>query len=333
MGLTPYGKNVEEEPEPEPVIVEPGEGEEEIPPVEPGEEGPKAKARREAGLVGLKMDAIKPGPPELRQFWQKAEHKRALWDNFEQRVKAKEKPLIPEIERFLRAEGKRIAARAAKLPALGVAYASDLVDPKAMAEEFKRRLYPRFLWMFAHAGNAGMNIAHGKTYTPVEETKGGMFKLFAALKRKLSELVLNSGKYIGEETVNQVGAAIAQAQAENWTTQELAQEIADHMDEHAATRGRLIARTETAKVENWGEIEGYRQTEFVEKKGWLCAFVEDSREAHKKADADYAEAIPLDEAFVVEGENLQYPGDPAGSAGNICNCLCTTFPEVAEGGE
>ncbi|MBE3131293.1 MAG: phage portal protein [Acidobacteria bacterium] len=327
MGLTAIGNNVEEEPEPEtPSIVPP------VAPVVPGdgEEPPPGDMDEE---MPPKSRKAKPGPPELKQFWQKAENKRALWDNFEQRVKTKEKSLLPEVEKFLRTEGKRIAARAAKLPSLGAAFASDLVDAKAMAEGFKRRLYPRFLWMFVHAGNAGLHVAHGKCYTPVEETKGGAFKLTLALKKELSALVLNSGKYIGEETVNKVGSAIAQAQAENWTVQELAQDIAETMGENAATRGRLIARTETAKVENWGEIEGYRQTEFVEKKGWLCAFVEDSREAHMKADTDYAEAIPLDEPFTVDGEELQYPGDPSGSAGNICNCLCTTFPEVAEGGD
>jgi len=324
MGLAPFGDNVEEEPEPEPPAIP--EGTPPVPP--PGTEGAPPGTTEEEPPKSRKA---KPGPPELKQFWQKAEHKRALWDNFEQRVKAKEKPLLPEIEKFLRSEGKRIAARAAKLPSLGAAFASDLVDARAIAAEYKRRLYPRFLWMFAHAGNAGMSIAQGKCYTPVEETKTGAFKLTLALKKELSALVLNSGKYIGEETINQVGASIAQAQAENWTTQELAQDIAETMSEGAATRGRLIARTETAKVENWGEIEGYRQSEFIESKGWLCAFVEDSREEHKKADSDYSDnTIPLDEPFLVGGEELQYPGDPAGSAAMICNCLCTTFPEVKE---
>ncbi len=33
----------------------------------------------------------------------------------------------------------------------------------------------------------------------------------------------------------------------------------------------------------------------------------------------------MDEAFDVGGEQLMYPGDPAGSAGNICNCRCTVI--------
>ena len=30
----------------------------------------------------------------------------------------------------------------------------------------------------------------------------------------------------------------------------------------------------------------------------------------------------MDEPFEVDGEQLMYPGDPAGSAGNIINCQC-----------
>jgi hypothetical protein len=40
------------------------------------------------------------------------------------------------------------------------------------------------------------------------------------------------------------------------------------------------------------------------------------------------QVVGLDEPFIVGGEQLMYPGDPAGSPGNICNCLCDTFPEV-----
>jgi hypothetical protein len=32
--------------------------------------------------------------------------------------------------------------------------------------------------------------------------------------------------------------------------------------------------------------------------------------------------------FMVGGEELRYPGDPKGSAGNIIFCLCTVIPIV-----
>ena len=59
--------------------------------------------------------------------------------------------------------------------------------------------------------------------------------------------------------------------------------------------------------------------------------VPDTRQAHLDADAEYADnPIALDAAFIVDGEALQYPGDPNGSSGNVINCLCATYPEVRE---
>jgi len=46
-------------------------------------------------------------------------------------------------------------------------------------------------------------------------------------------------------------------------------------------------------------------------------------------DAD-GQAVDLEEAFTIWGESLQYPGDPAGSAGNTINCLCGHYEELKE---
>ena len=43
------------------------------------------------------------------------------------------------------------------------------------------------------------------------------------------------------------------------------------------------------------------------------------REGHSGADG---QEVPLGSPFVVDGEYLQYPGDPHGSADNTVNCRC-----------
>lgn len=60
----------------------------------------------------------------------------------------------------------------------------------------------------------------------------------------------------------------------------------------------------------------------VVSKQWIRKRPHDSRtrKAHRKADGQIR---PLGNAFKVGGEALQFPGDPAGSAGNIVNCRCT----------
>jgi hypothetical protein len=98
------------------------------------------------------------------------------------------------------------------------------------------------------------------------------------------------------------------------------------------TRARLISRTESAKIENWGQLEGYKKTGYIELKGWLCSMVPDSRDSHIEADKRYSEhPIPLNEPFIVGGKQMQYPGDPAGGAKEVCNCLCSHFPAIRTG--
>jgi hypothetical protein len=52
-----------------------------------------------------------------------------------------------------------------------------------------------------------------------------------------------------------------------------------------------------------------------------------SREAHLAADG---QEVDLNDDFVVDGQQMEYPGDPRGDAGNTCNCICTTYPVVKE---
>jgi hypothetical protein len=118
------------------------------------------------------------------------------------------------------------------------------------------------------------------------------------------------------------------ANTDNWTIEEFTQEIYQKIDDMSLWRSRLWARTESAKVDNFGQLEGYRQTEFVNRKGWMSSFVADSRESHMVADD--GQTIPLDDDFDIGGEPMAYPGDPKGTPGNVCNCLCSIYPEVGE---
>ena len=86
-------------------------------------------------------------------------------------------------------------------------------------------------------------------------------------------------------------------------------------------RAASIARTQTAGAVSTGRHEGMKAAG-IEYKGWLTSGDDVVRPAHRTAGFDYKTGIPIDEPFVVDGENLMYPGDPAGSAGNIINCRC-----------
>lgn len=64
------------------------------------------------------------------------------------------------------------------------------------------------------------------------------------------------------------------------------------------------------------------------KKMWISA-KQGGRTRQEHWDAD-GQVVDYDKPFIVGGEELMYPGDPAGSAWNTINCLCRMVPVVDE---
>jgi len=89
-------------------------------------------------------------------------------------------------------------------------------------------------------------------------------------------------------------------------------------------RASVIARTETHNAATYGVVETARDAEvelgITIKKKWLPTTDNRTREAHLAM--SNAPAVFLGEPFIVDGEPLDRPGDPAGKAGNIINCRC-----------
>jgi uncharacterized protein with gpF-like domain len=89
-----------------------------------------------------------------------------------------------------------------------------------------------------------------------------------------------------------------------------------------------IARTTMTGASNAGSYEAWKQSEVVKGKAWISALQPGrTREAHSAA---HGQTVGLNEMFLVDGENLMYPGDPQGSPGNIINCLCAAIAVVEE---
>lgn len=89
-------------------------------------------------------------------------------------------------------------------------------------------------------------------------------------------------------------------------------------------RAARIARTEIISASNEGSFKGARDTGLNMNKLWIATPTGETRPAHMQAGDLYGKGygIPMEEAFNVDGERLMYPGDPAGSAGNVINCRC-----------
>ena len=97
-----------------------------------------------------------------------------------------------------------------------------------------------------------------------------------------------------------------------------------------------IARSELISSQNVGLAEAWsreKEAEFIDNAGlitangrliatqkkWIATLDSVTRTAHRAADG---QIVSIQDKFIVDGESLKFPRDPAGSAKNIINCRC-----------
>lgn len=117
---------------------------------------------------------------------------------------------------------------------------------------------------------------------------------------------------------------LQKAQDEGLSIPDLARLIRGKYEQWDATRSTVIARTETIRSSNAGALAAIRDVG-IDKKQWLATNDTRTRPDHRHADG---QIVGVDEAFVVGGEKLQYPGDPEASAKQTIQCRCTVIPIV-----
>jgi hypothetical protein len=297
----------------------------------------EALADARAALGREKAKAAAHTGPRKGSFWSNQERKTRLWAAFETRVASRTKSFRVMAAEYQRAQAERIRQRALQVDSVHVTPAA-LFDLKEETERYVKKFWPWYRDNFIRAGNAGVTAAKGEIFDDAEfkadKPTTWTFRLTPKQEEHLQEMVFNSGTKVNETTIDVIYGELRRAQEENLPVAKFAQDLHDKVGEDLSrSRSMLWARTESAKVDNYGLLEGYKATEFVDLKGWLCSMVPTSREAHITADEEFTDGIPLDDAFVVDGEAMMYPGDPAGGPGNVCNCLCSTMPIVGKEGE
>ena len=152
--------------------------------------------------------------------------------------------------------------------------------------------------------------------------------------RFIADIGTRKIKEITEATRQFVSTVIQRGVAEGLSIPNIARNIVEDLGEiNETTRATRIARTEVTGAANYGAVEGARSTGLGLEKQWLAAPDTRTRHAHRVAgglEGPPQLSVPLDAAFIVDGEALEYPGDPAGSPGNVINCRCaTTFSPVS----
>lgn len=125
--------------------------------------------------------------------------------------------------------------------------------------------------------------------------------------------------------VSNTQKAIRLAAENGWGAEKTSREIMKlqgNMDRYRAMR---IARTEVVRASNKGISIGADNIIIPVVKVWIAADDERTRQGHGNV-----QPVERNEPFKVNGEDLMYPGDPAGSAGNTIQCRCTYGHEPKE---
>lgn len=137
-----------------------------------------------------------------------------------------------------------------------------------------------------------------------------------------SQSLSNRMKDVGDRMWLDVRSTVTAGVREGMSIDEVAGELR-RVGRFSQYRSETIARTEVHAAVNAGKLAGdsglgrYGPVEKI----WLSAgFDSRTRETHLAADGQY---VPIDEAFVVGGSSLMFPGDPSGPAREVINCRCT----------
>jgi hypothetical protein len=160
-----------------------------------------------------------------------------------------------------------------------------------------------------------------------EQRWAAVIKLF--LEQGLTNLV-NGITSTTKETIRKI---LIQGMQEGWSIMQMMKEI--EKSGINIYRAELIARTETTRAANQGAMLGAISTGLQTMKEWI-AITDDRTRRIPRNDYDHlhmdGKNVPIDQPFTVPGlrsiDIMEFPGDPNGSAGNVCNCRCTVGFEV-----
>jgi hypothetical protein len=82
-----------------------------------------------------------------------------------------------------------------------------------------------------------------------------------------------------------------------------------------------IARTETTFASAYAAMRAASQSNFEMTKEWIAAKDDRTRKDHR---LENGQIVDFNDPFIMnDGSQLQYPGDPKGTASQVINCRCT----------
>lgn len=220
------------------------------------------------------------------------------------------------------------------------------VAPQVMAPFRQARMSPQPVWVLSTRGVWVQQVTQDVTPGILGALRSG----WRTVLRRPPGPSFDSGQYVTdylstavnrmsntpEQVYRQITDEIAQGVAAGESVPQLAARVQTVFEVTGnpfwENRATVVARTEAQAAVNAGSLAGAGQQEIDTGRPMLKTWQatvsqpERTRPAHLKADG---QEVPIRQPFTVGGEQLQYPGDPTGSAGNVIQCRCDlTFREA-----
>ena len=260
--------------------------------------------------------------PARKSFWAEPERKSLLWKAFDRRLAMQERQFVAACPKYLRQQADRIKAGCRGLSTPG------LIDVEAEVKAYAERFFPFYERAFKYAGQAGCPRHTGQALGTRRGREGRRTGVPSQSPSSWRNSAIRSPRAPSISTRPRASSSkffVEDAAIENVTTEQLTQELWKALDDRAAWEARRIASTEMTRTDGWGSVEGYKQNDAIDMKGWNCQKLDTSREDHIDADG---QEVGVDDDFEIGGEAMAWPGDDRASAGNVCNCRCSTYPVV-----
>ena len=224
--------------------------------------------------------------------------------------------------------------------------------------EFSRALKAQANEYLDQVKQSGLSAEYTVSRAPIENAMFNVYSrvmtqfardTFSDLSKKANKTEVNWGEWVARwfqtNTTHLIDGITERSQKglaklaelavkEGWSIREY-QKNASQLFEVSERRAELIGRTEIIRASNAGSLMGAQETGFPMMKYWLATRDNrtrgtDPKDVFDHYSMDEDKGILLDQPFNVSGENLQHPGDIAGSPGNTINCRCTLVYQVID---
>ena len=221
-----------------------------------------------------------------------------------------------------------------QLKTLGFTRYNDIKIPEKITERFFHVYYPM-----------SAQLAY-MTYDNLEKQAGQKAEkdpkkpiLTSVFQNRLTEIVnTTAGEKIvtithtSEETIkNIIRGVLDEADTEGWgipeTTSNIYRQVGANLRGNGYSRAKAIAQTEIISASNQASQAAAEATGYNTLKFWSTSGLTNIRPTHIEAEqySNQRDGLRMDERFP---NGLLYPGDPAGSAEEVCNCRCTCLFEI-----